>query len=695
MKIALLSAAAGLADNAGDAIIEAGLLSLLAVKPCLRLSLHSPLSEENVDAVNACDVAIIAGTNLYQRVFACNLNAETLQRLHVPVIPCGVGGSASVGEVPQMDAMGIAAVRAIHASCVCGSARDPATLQFLYSIGIKNVKLTGCPALFHGLSLPDFNTVPEEGKTAIVPRARLLHLDATARKYYGAKMQRSVEIATKQRNCLLVLQSPYDLHFYTDLAQRRGIPFVYDPACQAKEFVDTLDSVSECVSFRLHFGMLCLAHGKIAHLIGHDSRVASFCDLLGLPMLDIRSYTDAELQSRLDGRVFPAEVFRRRWAELSIAMADFMRANDLPTRLVPEASGQTYAVAGLAEASLTASFASNRVQPRFRNDDVAVDTDIKDFTAFCRIFQKYGFSQVHGVVLHGNCCARYIYNNTPVEYEGHDSISRLDNATIRALSVGYALKENLDLVEFLRTLPDELALHGLYHTDYTAMSPEEQFDEMRLGLEELSLLFPEKIIRYFIPPFNRVNADTRTAAEKLGLRLLETDGVHLEAHMDTLVLEPGIWYRYHHHRFYADSAFRHYELSLEKLDTGLGAALKEPRHGFLPTPSPYLDLDFHQLAEAISRHKAQSWYLSTARNRNRRVELTQALRWIFSYIDRECRIFEVGCGSGNNLLWLAQHGYENLGGGTRMPRHWPLPKRWPRFRALPLNFFKWISWSSL
>lgn len=684
MKIALFSAAAGPADNAGDAIIEAGLLSLLAVKPCLRLPLHAPLSDDDVDAVNACDVAVIAGTNLYQRHFACNLNLETLHRLRVPVIPCGVGASAPLGGLPDMDAEGVAAVRAIHTSCACGSVRDPATLQFLRSIGVENVMLTGCPALFHGLSLPEFSRASEEGQTAIAPRARLLHLDAAARKYYQAKMLRSMEVVAERRNCVLVMQSPYDLPFCGDLARRNNVSLCYDPTWQVEPYLTVLHEISGCVSFRLHFAMLCLAHGKIAHFLGHDSRTASFCDLLALPMLDIRSYTDRDLLARLDNKAFPAEAFRRRWAQLSLDMAAFLRANDLPTRLIPEAAGRVHAASAQVQAAPVAAQAVARVQPRFRNDDVAADTDVENFSAFCRIFHKHGFRQVHGVVLRGRCSVRYLHVGRPVEYEGHDSISRLDNAAIRALSEGHELKDNAPLVELLRSLPDELALHGLYHTDYAAMSPEEQYEEMRQGLECLHVLFPEKRIRYFIPPFNRFNAETCAVAEKLGLRLLRPEGVHLEAMLDTLMLEPGVWYRYHHHRFYPDSAFTHYSLSLEALD----AALQGPRDGLLPMPSTDLDLDLRKLADAISRHQAQRWYLTSARNRSRRAELVLALRWIFCHIGRECRIFEAGCGSGNNLLWLAQHGYDHLGGSDNDASALAVAREMAELTEAPIEFFQ-------
>jgi len=130
-----------------------------------------------------------------------------------------------------------------------------------------------------------------------------------------------------------------------------------------------------------------------------------------------------------------------------------------------------------------------------------------------------------------------------------------------------------DLIAYLNASADDVALHGLYHTDYSQMSADEQERDIGEGLATLRRLFPNKPIRYFIAPFNRTNADTFAAAARHGLTVLAEDGVHLEQQLDRLQLEPGKWYRYHHHRFYPESRFRYYTLSIDRLEAALGKAL--------------------------------------------------------------------------------------------------------------------------
>jgi hypothetical protein len=82
--------------------------------------------------------------------------------------------------------------------------------------------------------------------------------------------------------------------------------------------------------------MLSLAYGKPAYIVGHDSRVSEFCDLMDIPRIDITSYTDDDLKRMIDNRVFDAGKFLRRWSTLSVKMNDFMSSIGLRSNLVAD-----------------------------------------------------------------------------------------------------------------------------------------------------------------------------------------------------------------------------------------------------------------------------------------------------------------------------------------------------------------------
>ena len=205
-------------------------------------------------------------------------------------------------------------------------------------------------------------------------------------------------------------------------------------------------------------------------------------------------------------------------------------------------------------------------RPRFRNDDVSADTDLKCFAEFCRTFWDAGCFQTHGITLFGKTSTTNYSGRADdlegTEYEGFDNISRLPNDLIRQLSEPFQFARREDLMSFISKSDDQIALHGLYHTDYSKMSPEEQHKEIVQGLELLHQLFPAKTAKYFIPPFNRTNDALRAVSADLGLTVLHSNGVHLEENLENVWFEPAVWYRYHHHRFYPQSPFRYHNLSM-------------------------------------------------------------------------------------------------------------------------------------
>jgi glycosyltransferase involved in cell wall biosynthesis len=213
-------------------------------------------------------------------------------------------------------------------------------------------------------------------------------------------------------------------------------------------------------------------------------------------------------------------------------------------------------------------------RPRFRNDDVSFDTSFDQFKQFCEIFWRHNLVQLHGVTLRGLTNCLHLCGKEPVEYEGQESLSKLPNEQIRRLSEPYRIEDNPDLIRFLNDSPDEIALHGLYHSDYSRLSAQEQADDILVGLQLLRELFPCKAIRHFIAPFNRTSADTYKICRRFGLEVLAVDGVHLEAELSGLKLLPDTWHRYHHHRFYPETRCRFYPLSLQRLDEAMNRAMR-------------------------------------------------------------------------------------------------------------------------
>lgn len=204
----------------------------------------------------------------------------------------------------------------------------------------------------------------------------------------------------------------------------------------------------------------------------------------------------------------------------------------------------------------------------FRNDDVAFDSNLEHFKQLCAVFHKYGYVQLHAVTLFGKLNCSYIINGIPAMY---DSINPYDihiYSVCKSVSQEYYIGNNKELIVYLNSIPDPIALHGLYHSDYSEMSYDQQDADIKEGLRLLHELFPHKVVDTFVAPFNKTNEDTFRVCEKYGLRVSAVEGEHLEEmiHRNFGRIMPGQVYRYHHHRFYPETTFFYYKLDVLRLD---------------------------------------------------------------------------------------------------------------------------------
>ncbi|WOH67881.1 class I SAM-dependent methyltransferase [Bradyrhizobium sp. BWA-3-5] len=78
-----------------------------------------------------------------------------------------------------------------------------------------------------------------------------------------------------------------------------------------------------------------------------------------------------------------------------------------------------------------------------------------------------------------------------------------------------------------------------------------------------------------------------------------------------------------------------------------------------------LDLPMDKVGSIIKSTDADPWHYGSIQDRRRRGEVISTMDWIVKHVPKDELIFEVGCGCGANLIWLAQHGYRHLTGTDR------------------------------
>jgi predicted deacetylase len=157
-----------------------------------------------------------------------------------------------------------------------------------------------------------------------------------------------------------------------------------------------------------------------------------------------------------------------------------------------------------------------RIVVVFRNDDPSAVSDVAHERRLFEVFEHWNVPQTIGVVPNMTCGDRHARNNG-----GYAPLS--SNPAMIELLVQHCAKTG-----------SELALHGFTHQTNRFSLPARKFyfEFARLPLAEQETLLREgaKMIesathirpRTFIPPWNRLDANTVTACEKAGFSVLST-----------------------------------------------------------------------------------------------------------------------------------------------------------------------------
>lgn len=289
----------------------------------------------------------------------------------------------------------------------------------------------------------------------------------------------------------------------------------------------------------------------------------------------------------------------------------------------------------------------------FRNDDVSYDTNVENFIKFNEVFHRYGFVQLHGINLWGRTNYSILVGEQPWIYEDITPEEIHEYEKCKEVSTDY-IGDNYKLIKYINSIPDPIALHGLYHSDYSQMTYEQQEHDIVEGLKCLKKLFPHKQVDTFIAPFNLVNEYTYLVCAKYGLRVSALEGEHLEDRIanDKGPLYEGEIYRYHHHRFYPESTCNFYNLSMDILEEYLkkyAYTLVDKTERSMPSLA--------MIKACVSNGGIDVGYITEQQN-----VVNEVVRCVYEYLSVEDKVLQVNCGIGDLLHRLWAFGYSNLFG---------------------------------
>ena len=312
--------------NIGDAFVHDSSLKLLDYDQVSVMEIRS-VNQADIDLYNAeYDYCFLRGSNYLNSTMNWSSALEVLKRLTIPVIAFGIGAQAPVSGPLILSEETKEVMRAIADHSTTLGVRGIYTADLLWSIGVKNVRVIGCPTLFRrndpGLRID------------LPPLTQVRKVGYTLRREVSSTYARDIgSYLALQRQTILDLSRRFDL---TVMAQGEveekklvfGRPDQHEEALQALLkagwFVDRDDPLLDLylsrlfysdvvadydavvraqdmvLGYRLHGNLIALANKTPAVYFTYDSRTAEFVETFQIPAFDVFGGEPFELEAYWD-----------------------------------------------------------------------------------------------------------------------------------------------------------------------------------------------------------------------------------------------------------------------------------------------------------------------------------------------------------------------------------------------------------
>ena len=346
--------------NIGDAFVYDSSLKLLRYSNLFGINIRNP-TEREIERYNAeYDYVFLRGSNYLHSAMDWENAPAILEKLRLPIIAFGIGAQAP-SKGPLVLSEGTRRVLAIIAErSVSLGVRGAYTADVLWSQGIRNARIIGCPTVFRNndpnlrIELPPLEQVREVAYTlrrevdptyaqdlpryldlqrdTILELSRRFNLDVLAQGeveekniLWGNPEQRARNIAKlREENWLRGEDDPLERLYDTNL-------FYADSVA---EFEQKLRAKHLVLGYRLHGNLLGLANRVPSVYFTYDSRTAEFAETLQIPSFDVFSGRTFRLEDYWDQGLF--ERFNRAYYQRYREMRLFLDENGVAHKMLDE-----------------------------------------------------------------------------------------------------------------------------------------------------------------------------------------------------------------------------------------------------------------------------------------------------------------------------------------------------------------------
>ncbi|MBN9441393.1 polysaccharide pyruvyl transferase family protein [Bosea sp. (in: a-proteobacteria)] len=347
--------------NIGDAFVFDSSLKLLNFEKLDELPIDR-VDPAMIDRLNAeYDYVFLRGSNYVHAEMDWVQAPDVLRRLKIPVIAFGIGAQAPVSGTLELSEATKTVLKLIGDSTASLGVRGTYSAEVLNDLGIKNVRIIGCPTAFRNnnpnlaIRLPALEQVKKAGITLRrevsktyaqdIQRYLTFHRDlvkAMADRFevtlmsQGEAEEKKLALGTPEQKAAAMAaleDNAWATSWYldeqvADLYQSRM--FYSDVVAEYERLVRGLDLV---LGYRLHGNLMALANGTPSIYFTYDSRTVEFADTFKIPSVDVFAGHEFRLEDYWDQARF--DRFNTAYAQVYGQMRDFLVENGVDNKMVP------------------------------------------------------------------------------------------------------------------------------------------------------------------------------------------------------------------------------------------------------------------------------------------------------------------------------------------------------------------------
>jgi hypothetical protein len=339
--------------NIGDAFVFDSSLKLLQYDKLDVLNIRDA-TPADVDRYNAeYDYVFLRGSNYIHDHMVWENAEPILSKLKIPVLAFGVGAQAPVEGKMQLSEESKRVWRIIADKSASLGVRGTYTAEVLWDLGIKNVRIVGCPTAFRNndpnlrIDLPQLDHVRKVGFTV---RREVSAAYAQDIERYLTVHRDAIKDMARRFDTVLMMQGEVEekkLLWGTDEQKAEAWAHLKSNDWIAKWFLDDemeelyrtrlwySDAVSDyenlvrskdlVLGYRLHGNLMALSNRIPSVYFSYDSRTVEFAETFGIPCFDVFSGKPFHLEEYWDQSRF--ERFNRLFYQRYRDMKSFLDEN--------------------------------------------------------------------------------------------------------------------------------------------------------------------------------------------------------------------------------------------------------------------------------------------------------------------------------------------------------------------------------